>query len=393
MKIVKADFNFEQFETLLKGVRSDRELSIPTHLNHDGSWGLEVCLTQLLLTWARSHEFPRLRTQVSDLKPNHRNGQLIELGQRFHSIAALYLATRVVTHQGTKIPEKEFWECCRPTLEAVGRCDIYSSKQVSDTYPRRFGDVAAQFMSLHGTPYEFPRSLYDKPLRKDSLARSQFLSLLMTTLEGSSQLKNFFASHEALAKSLAIILFELFQNTNDHAYEDLNGRSFERNVRGFLVKGHSGELSDGTLSSMMGENMYFNKYLSSCEARFRNKGRTRYDFLEISVVDGGLGLAQQFLKRPLPQISDKEEGRVTVDCFKQGVSSKGLESRGEGLYEVWNALRELRGFIRLRTGRVCLFQTFEKGLETRSAFKNWSSSKILQAASGTAVTIIIPCID
>jgi hypothetical protein len=230
-------------------------------------------------------------------------------------------------------------------------------------------------------------------LRKDSLARSQFLSLLLTTLEGSSQLKQFFASHEALAESLAIILYELFQNTNDHAYEDLKGRSFGRNVRGFLIKGHSGELSDGTLSSMMSENMYFNKYLRFCEARFRDKGRTRYDFLEISVVDGGLGLAQQFLKKPLTQISEKEEGRITVDCFKQGVSSKGPSSRGEGLYEVWNALQELRGFIRLRTGRVCLFQTFEKGLETANAFKNWSSSKSLQAASGTAVTIIIPCID
>jgi hypothetical protein len=393
MKSIKADFNFEHFEEMLGAVRSDRELSLPTHMNHDGSWGMEASITQLLLTWARVHEFPRLSTYISDSKPAFRDEHLAELGKRMHGVAALYLATRVVSREGTKIPDEEFWAHCYPTLDAIRRCDIYSGDQVSKTYPRRFSSIAAQFMCLHGTPYEFPRSLYDTPIRKDSLSRSQFRSLLLSVVGGSPFLTEFFERHESQLQSLATILYELFQNTNDHAYDDLKGQSFERNVRGFVVKDHSGDLNDGTLDAMRSQNSFFNKYLSFCGSLFRKKGRKRYEFLEISVVDGGLGLAQQFSRTPLSQISEEHEGRVTVDCFKQGVSSKGPSSRGEGLYEVWNALRELRGFIRLRTGRVCLFQTFEKGLATPTAFKNWSSSKSLNHASGTSVTIIIPCVD
>jgi len=393
MKAIKADFNYEHFEEMLGAVRTDRDLAIPTHMTQDGSWGMEVSMTQLLLSWARSNEFPRLNTYVTDTEPASRDDHLTELGKRLHGIAALYLATRVVTRQGTKIPEDVFMGHCTPTLNAIRDCDIYSKAQVSGTYPRRFESIAAQFVCLHGTPYEFPRSLYDTPIRKDSLSRSQFGSLLLSVVGGGAYLEEFFGRHETQIQSLGTILYELFQNTNDHAYEDLKGRSFERNVRGFVIKDHSGDLRDGTLESMRSRNSFFNKYLSFCAARFQKKGRKRYSFLEISVVDGGLGLAQQFSRTPLAQISEEAEGRLTVDCFKQGVSSKGPSSRGEGLYEVWNALRQLRGFIRLRTGRVGLFQTFEKGLATPTAFKNWGGSKSLHPASGTSVTIIIPCVD
>ena len=91
-------------------------------------------------------------------------------------------------------------------------------------------------------------------------------------------------------------------------------------------------------------------------------------------------------------LSVEDERRITVECFRDGVSSKGSQSRGEGLDEVWQALCNLDGFIRVRTGRLCLFQTFhDKKISDARAFSNWSQ-KQLEHAEGTAVTIIIPCV-
>jgi hypothetical protein len=104
-----------------------------------------------------------------------------------------------------------------------------------------------------------------------------------------------------------------------------------------------------------------------------------------------LGFAQRFTGKDLSKITLKEELEVTVECFRNGVSSKAADSRGEGLDEVWKALCDLDGFIRVRTGRLCLFQAFhDKRASDKRSFSKWSDAPLSNAA-GTAVTIIVPC--
>ena len=151
-------------------------------------------------------------------------------------------------------------------------------------------------------------------------------------------------------------------------------------------------LSHAHLSQMETSNQQFNEYLTFCRNLFDSKGLITQHYLELSIVDGGLGYAQKITGKTLAELTLEQERQATVNCFKRGISSKKSQSRGEGLDNVWRTLCELNGFIRLRTGRVCLFQTFNnRAAEEERALSTWSSYELVEAV-GTSVTIIIPCV-
>lgn len=393
MLLLKKEFNFDEFEASLLAARKERCLRLPSQFKHIGFWGLEAALIQFFVTWARSHALPEIKTYINNEDDiSHRSSQLEDLGRRLFGIAALYLTGGITTAQGKEIPKTEFGRHCAHVLRQMYDCDIYSSESVNQTYPKNRGKVAAQFICLHGTRHEFQRSLYNGPSRDETIGRQQFKALVQSALSENKHFSDCLHKVPSLVGGLANLAYELFQNTNDHAYEQLNGTSFHKNVRAILFKSHSDLIANKDLSAMRSSNDRFNDYLKHCTRLFTDRRLAVHRFLELSVVDGGLGLAQQFTKTPLHEISDQDERRITAECFRDGVSSKPSQSRGEGLDEVWKALCELDGFIRIRTGRLCLFQTFhDRTTSDPRAFSNWSQAK-LGHAEGTAVTIIIPCI-
>jgi len=263
---------------------------------------------------------------------------------------------------------------------------------MSATYPRSGDRVAAQFACLHGSRFEFLNSLYHSPSRDELLNRSDFSFLVRSVLDLDKRFSDFLKLKPGVRDELAYLIYELFQNTNDHAYEQLDGSIFEANLRAFSIKSHSGILSHKHLSQMESDNGQFNEYLAFCGELFTAKGLETHRFLELSIVDGGLGYAQKLTGKPLSELTMEQEMQATVDCFKRGVTSKKGQSRGEGLDNVWRALCELKGFIRLRTGRLCLFQTFQnRTVEEGRSLSVWTKNE-LEQVSGTAVTIIIPCV-
>lgn len=393
MLILKKDFNFDEFETSLKSARTENSLRLPSQFKHIGIWGLEVALIQLFVTWARSHKAPKIKTYINDVdSESSRSAQLDDFGKRLFGIAALYLTSKVTTAQETEIPKSEYASHCATVLKEMYACDIYSPESVNRTYPKNRGKVAAQFICLHGNKYEFQRALYHGPSREDAIRPTEFGALIRSAFGENRHFAAYIAKDTGFARGLTNLVYELFQNTNDHAYERLDGRSFEENIRAISLKSHSDLMERKDLSAMRSENDRFNSYLEHCTRLFTEKHLKIHRFLEISIVDGGLGLAQRFTGKPLSDLSDQEEKRITAECFRAGVSSRESQSRGEGLDEVWRALCELDGFIRVRTGRLNLYQTFHDKKSTDApAFSNWSEAK-LEHAEGTAVTIVIPCV-
>ena len=393
---LKKDFNFDDFESLLKDARreSSSSLLLPSGFKHVGFWGQEVALIQLLVTWARAHPAPEIKTHINDVDTDSsRSSQLDDLGKRLFGISALYLTSKVVTGQGTPILKEEYAAHCAKVLKQMYSCDIYSPESVNETYPKNRDKVAAQFMCLHGTKYEFQRSLYNGPSRKEAIGRKEFKALVRSALcnnnlPGNKRFAASIGEKPALVNGLANLIYELFQNTNDHAYEQLDGSSFEKNIRAISLKSHTDNVENKNLFAMWPSNEPFNSYLDHCKKLFTRV----HHFLELSVVDGGLGMAQRFTGKLLEEISIEEEREITVKCFQPGVSSKGSQSRGEGLDEVWRALCELDGFIRIRTGRVCLFQTFHDKKPSDDKVFSSSSESPLEHAAGTAFTVIIPCV-
>lgn len=80
--------------------------------------------------------------------------------------------------------------------------------------------------------------------------------------------------------------------------------------------------------------------------------------LELSVFDTGPGFAATYLKNGFEQTSVQEQFDAVLGCFSTGRSSTGDESRGFGLWKVLRDLRELKGFIRVRTNRVHVYRDF-----------------------------------
>jgi hypothetical protein len=391
MLTIKKDFGFDEFEIAIRRARKEPQMRLPSQIKHIGFWGLEVALIQLIVTWARSHQNPVIKSYINDGDTNARSDQLEDLGKRLYGIAALYLAGRMTTGQNTDIPKTEYASHCAEVLRLMNACDIYSPESVNRTYPKNKGKVAAQFICLHGSGFEFQGALYNGRSRAEAIGRTQFKAIVKSAILEDKAFTRFLDDKPEALGSLANLLYELFQNTNDHAYETLNGKSFAKNIRAISLKGHSDVFERKDLGDMKSHNKKFNEYLAHCMEMFRNKGLGTHRFLELSIVDGGVGIAQRFTGAELSTLSLEEEKEITVKCFRDGVSSKGSDSRGEGLDEVWKALCELDGFIRVRTGRLCLFQTFHnRKVSDKRAFSSWSSVPLAHA-EGTAVTIIIPC--
>jgi hypothetical protein len=392
MLVVKKNFNFEEFESSLRAAKRERQIRLPTQFNHSGYWGIEVTLIQFLLTWLRAHSSPEIKTFINDNDPEGRDKQLSDWGMRLFGIAALYLTKGLTTAQGTPIPKEEYAHHYTDVLKAMDEADIHSSESVSSTYPRSGDKVAAQFSCLHGIRFEFLKSLYHTPSRDDLLNRADFSYLVSSAISRDKRFANFLNQTPKYRDNLAYLLYELFQNTNEHAYENNNGSLFESNLRAFSIKGHSGMLDHHHLGKMESNNEQFNEYLNFCKNLFAERNQKTHHFLELSIVDGGVGYAQKLTGKTLSELTFEQEKQATMDCFKLGMTSKKGQSRGEGLDNVWKALCELNGFIRLRTGRMCLFQTFHnRTVEQERALSLWTEHE-LEQVSGTAVTIIIPSV-
>jgi hypothetical protein len=229
-------------------VRKESQLRLPSQINHIGFWGLEVALIQLIVTWARSHSGAAIKGYINDDDTaDSRNSQLEDLGRRLYGIAALYLADRVTTAQGSDIPKSEYAGHCSNVLKLMSACDIHSSESVNKTYPKNIGKVAAQFVCLHGTRYEFLRSLYNGPSRSESIGRSEFKAVVQSAIREDKAFSRFLECKPSALGRIANLIYELFQNANDHAYEMIDGKSFEKNVRAISLKSHSTCLKGRTL--------------------------------------------------------------------------------------------------------------------------------------------------
>jgi len=392
MLILKKSFNFDDFEDVLAAVKSERQIRLPTKFSQVGRWGIDVTIIQLLLTWARAHAVPEIKSYIEDNDDQGRAAQLSDWGRRLYGVAALYLIKSLVTAQGTPIPKDEYARYCLKLLKAMNDADIHSTDEISTTYPQNSGQVAAQFICLHGSRFEFLNSLYHNASRDDLLSRTDFTFLVKSAIQKIAVYSDFLKLRPGALDSLAYLIFELFQNTNDHAYQTPDGLLIHPNLRAFMIRSHSVLADHEHLSQMQSENPQFNDYLRFCSQQFSEHKSDAQRFLELSIVDGGVGFAQKLTGKKLSDLSLQEEIAATAECFKRGVSSKQSKSRGEGLDNVWKALCELKGFIRLRTGRICLFQTFHNRTpQDQRALSLWTK-QALEQACGTAVTIIIPCV-
>jgi hypothetical protein len=88
---------------------------------------------------------------------------------------------------------------------------------------------------------------------------------------------------------------------------------------------------------------------------------------------------------------------AVIDCFKKNATSKRHGDYGQGLPLVIKLLREKRGFLRLRTGRLSLYEDYSRPVgdpdsppDLQGGYLPDKSVRTLSRVEGTLVTLLVP---
>ncbi len=191
------------------------------------------------------------------------------------------------------------------------------------------------------------------------------------------------------SREVGHVIYELFLNTHDWGRHRLDDSIIANSVRGvsFTLL--------GKLPSADTLPIALRTYVSRLTATPPSELR----FLVIGVIDGGVGLPARFAGRHFTSTETKSEFATVLQCFEKHATATGREGRGIGLTSVVALLRALRAFVRIRTGRLHLYQDFSRTADASASdsplnLYDWNtlSPSISSSAqvTGTLYEIFIP---
>lgn len=372
------------------------DIRIPANLKHGGTFGITSAITQFIATWSRNDPNGHLSPYSSSSGAE----SFAELLHQPHGLIASYMAQHLVDPKGAEFRRQEILAQAAPYIEAM------QSSKFRETMNGR-GAVLTCFA---GAKREYLLPLYERdqlqfPLsvRNDSNGMrgvGDFESLTKKLIEVCDPLalRNM---PDTFTQSLGLLVRELFENTDDHATTDEFGRKYTwdyPNVRGILAKyiSFTPSSKDATTNEAIGSfddvphRLYYQKALLNSTAS------KSLSFIELSVFDCGPGIAKRWLAHVDPNerienISIEIEEKLVRETFELGKTSKSIHGTGVGLDTVVKSLVRLKALLRLRTGRLCLYQDFSSGAGSVFEPRHWlNDRKMLPRTEGTSFSILIP---
>lgn len=357
------------------------DVRLPVHIKHGGTFGITSAIVQFIATWARNNSNGRLMPYGA----NSGVESFAELLHQPHGLIASYLAPILMDPKKTILTKQMVLSQAAPYIEAM------QSSRFRDTMNGR-GAILACFA---GAKNEFILPLYERKNLEGLRGAADFENLTRKLIEvcDPSVLRNM---PEAFIQSLGQLIRELFENTNDHASSDEIGRGYRwdyPNVRGVFAKYISfAPNSKDAIDAFddIPHRLFFQKALLNYTAS------KTIDFLELSVVDSGPGIAKRWLAHVSPnasidEVSIDDEEKLVRETFELGKTSKPINGTGVGLDTVIKSLVRLKALLRLRTGRLCLYQDFSSGAGAAFEPRHWlNDRKELPRTVGTSFSILIP---
>lgn len=333
----------EDFLAEIDGGDNLGELSIPTRGKHQAA-GAEGAFVQALATWANAQICPTLRTYATA----QGDVQIERLVSRLYGICGCILADKILALKGEDLT-KTFHRAALARLRDLSR----------------------------EMPYEASRGPQIEILCADHLAMSHPASLYSFDLNGIASVKELPAFRELIdsvilrqiigggyrgafppsfVHALAVALYELIRNTDEHGQADDRGNLRRRSIRGFHARKHA--LTPDSLAGITSGSPPLADFCRALmPARALNK---QVQMVEISVFDTGPGLAASLTGRALVELSFDEELEAVYRCFNKHISRKHSSSAGLGLPNLVDVLARQGGFLRLRTGRCALYANFAR---------------------------------
>jgi hypothetical protein len=181
-----------------------------------------------------------------------------------------------------------------------------------------------------------------------------------------------------IENDFASILYELFQNTEDHTR---NNSIKRKSIRGFILKylKINNEEIDNNYKELKD---YFNKLQNS-----------NLEFLEMSIFDSGNGLAKSISKKDT-FIDFREESQYVLKCFNKHIGSKLSKAYGIGLFEVMEKIKTHKGLFILRTGCIHMKIDYSQ-IKINKDTISFNNLDILYYENiiGTSFSIVLPLIN
>lgn len=339
--------------------------------------GVDVSLLQLLMTWSQKQVAPALRTR--GMLFHDAEAGLAKMCDNVVGLSALTLSKSIVS-----------WDQKDVRLQAHTKASEQVDEMVEERSKFQRGSSFA-VLCFDGTSKPHPRNLY---YANGEVLSARDLEALFTKrlkrAESSSARRE---RIEEVATRLGTILFETFRNTHQWARTNVDGVPIRRGVRGLLIRRYrqNPSLPGSGLKARHEQDAPLADFLAKHFAQTESGG-----VLELSVFDGGPGLVRRSRRNnDLISLSLDDERAACLACFDKHKTSSGMPHRGIGLYAAMRELNQLGGFLRLRTGRMSLYRSFEDDPFQEGApasLRDWPKQPGQANAdvAGTVLTFILP---
>ncbi|MFG1498404.1 hypothetical protein ABMA57_17355 [Saccharospirillum sp. HFRX-1] len=243
--------------------------------------------------------------------------------------------------------------------------------------------------------YAFPSFFYSSEEQNQVKSISYFKSLIKSFLSEKSKISNL---KDQDIDSIATILRELIENTEQHGKSDFKTGKNDKSIRSVIIDYRliNKELD---ILSVTGERNRIHNYLLGLQKKYQT-----IHLIEISVFDSGSGIIKTLSSKYDLRIDNiSNQAKEIEKAFTKGVSSKpNGNGYGRGLDKVKHTLNVRQCYLQIRTDELSLYRDFNRNplseLENASESISFYDEKTgsdsqytkLHKVSGLSYSILVP---
>ena len=311
---ISRKLNLYDIESLYDSIGKDPQLRLPISMSHGGGLGVDAALAQLIVTWARANEQSVLHLYAP---VEEAIGQIPQIAKSADGLFALIMSSEIHTEDHQVVDRREALLAVKPLIEAMFVGDIRNTSSSKGARP-----TAINLFSVNNAKREFIKPFYFDHSSPHIQPHSWFSHLIAQSSELMTAKQDRATLLKAGLPELGSVLRELIDNADQHAVTDVTGNKYKKGLRGTSIKLNRISRKDALDYSDREPELarFILKHFLKSET---------LDFLEISVIDSGPGLARRWLTaregRPvysLEKLDFDDELQATLDCFRCHITSK-----------------------------------------------------------------------
>jgi len=332
---------------------------------------------QMLTTWARSANEKCLHFSSE----NSKDKVLEELCDYAPGIAALRLCEEVAIGD-EKVRRRD------ALARAIKKMEASDRFKLGDMISGRVIDLVC----VSGAKVQYLAPLFSSRSKNAVKGLREMRDVIELIMHYISKIKkeDRIETYDRITQPLAIFISELMKNTQEHATRDHSGSVYVEHVEGMILSWD--KMPEDLYKQDFEKDSRLLRFWEDDKFSYGSDGKRCLQCWQLSFFDTGPGFASRITGKALSCLSVEEEREALLRCFKKNASTKPEVGAGNGLPGVLNALQGVGGLIKIRTGRMSIFNSFFPG-EKHDIFDfvDWpNEGEELAPAEGAVISILVP---